>query len=59
MNKLHAETVKALENPAVKEKLAKMGAEPMIMQPEAFDARVAKEAPIAVEIARAAGIAAK
>jgi tripartite-type tricarboxylate transporter receptor subunit TctC len=59
VNKLHTETVKALENPTVKDKLAKMGAEPMIMQPEAFDARVAKEAPIAVEIAKAAGIAAK
>jgi tripartite-type tricarboxylate transporter receptor subunit TctC len=51
--------VKALENPAVKDRLARMGAEPMIMQPEAFDARVAKETPIAVEIAKAAGIAAK
>ena len=29
----------------------------MIMTPEAFDARVAKETPIAVEIAKAAGIA--
>jgi hypothetical protein len=33
-----------------------MGIEPMIMTPEAFDLRLAKEAHIAVELARAAKI---
>jgi tripartite-type tricarboxylate transporter receptor subunit TctC len=56
---LHQETVKALEHPGTKEKLAKLGVEPLIMNPEDFDARVAKEARIAVELARAAGIAPK
>jgi tripartite-type tricarboxylate transporter receptor subunit TctC len=54
--RIHAETVKALENPAVVAKLANLGTEPMTMSPEDFDARVAKEARIAVELARAAKI---
>jgi tripartite-type tricarboxylate transporter receptor subunit TctC len=56
VNKMHAEVVKALNNPAVKEKLTKIGAEPLILQPEAFDARIAKEAPLAEKLARAVGI---
>ena len=43
----------------MKERLAKLGVEPLIMTPQAFDARIAREAPMAVELARAAGIAAK
>jgi tripartite-type tricarboxylate transporter receptor subunit TctC len=54
--KMHAETVKALESPAIAEKFAKIGAETLIMEPQAFDARIAKEAPIAIELAKAAGI---
>jgi tripartite-type tricarboxylate transporter receptor subunit TctC len=54
--RIQAETVKALENPAVVAKLANLGTEPMTMSPEDFDARVAKEARIAVELARAAKI---
>jgi tripartite-type tricarboxylate transporter receptor subunit TctC len=57
--KMHRETVKGYENPAVAEKLTKLGVEPMIMTPEGFDARIAKETPIAVELAKAAGIAVK
>jgi tripartite-type tricarboxylate transporter receptor subunit TctC len=54
--RLHAETVKAIENPSVQEKLAKLGVEPMIMKPEDFDARIAKEAGMAVTLAKAANI---
>ena len=54
--RIHAETVKALQNPAVIAKLANLGVEPLIQSPEDFDARVAKEARIAVELARAAKI---
>ena len=43
--RIHQETVKGLEDAGVKDKLAKLGVEPMIMTPEAFDARIAKEAP--------------
>lgn len=57
--KMHAEVVKALNVPAVKEKLTKIGAEPLIFQPEAFDARLAKEAPLAETLAKAVGIAKK
>ena len=57
--RIHAETVKGLRDPSVKEKLSKLGVEEMIMQPEDFDARIAREAPIAVALAKAAGIAAK
>jgi tripartite-type tricarboxylate transporter receptor subunit TctC len=51
--------VKGLRDPSVKEKLSKLGVEEMIMHPEDFDARIAREAPIAVALAKAAGIAAK
>jgi tripartite-type tricarboxylate transporter receptor subunit TctC len=54
--KIHAETVKAIENPSVKEKLAKLGVEPMIMHPHDFDARIASEAGMAVTLAKAANI---
>ena len=57
--KIHQETVKGLEDPGVKERLAKLGVEPMIMTPEAFDQRIAREVPIAVALAKAAGIAVK
>jgi tripartite-type tricarboxylate transporter receptor subunit TctC len=59
VGKLHQETVKALQNAATKDKLAKLGVESMVMQPEAFDARVAKETGIAATLAKAAGIAAQ
>ena len=57
--RIHQETVRALEDVSVKEKLAKLGVEPMIMSPADFDARIAREAPIAIELAKAAGISAK
>jgi tripartite-type tricarboxylate transporter receptor subunit TctC len=59
IGRIHQETVSGLKDPAVKEKLAKFGVEEMIMQPEDFDARIAREAPIAMTLAKAAGIAAK
>jgi tripartite-type tricarboxylate transporter receptor subunit TctC len=57
--RIHQETVKGLQDPSVKEKLSKLGVEAMIMQPDDFDARIAREAPIAIALAKAAGIAAK
>jgi tripartite-type tricarboxylate transporter receptor subunit TctC len=57
--RIHAETVQGLQDPVVKEKLGKLGAELMIMTPEAFDQRIAREAQIAVALAKAAGIGAK
>jgi tripartite-type tricarboxylate transporter receptor subunit TctC len=57
--RMHQETVKGLDDASVKDKLAKLGVDPMIMTPEAFDARIAKEARIAVDLAKAAGISVK
>ena len=57
--RIHDATVQGLEDPAVKDKLAQLGVEPMIMAPQDFDARIAREAPIALDLAKAAGIAAK
>jgi len=56
VDRIHHETVNGLANPAVREKLANLGVKAMIMKPEDFDARVAKETRIAVELARAAHI---
>ena len=54
--RIHQEVVKGIEAAPVKAKLATLGVEPPIMTPEDFDARVAKETRIAVELARAAQI---
>jgi tripartite-type tricarboxylate transporter receptor subunit TctC len=55
--KMHGEIVKQLQTASLKEKLAKLGVEPLIHTTEQFDARIAKEAPQAIELAKAAGIA--
>jgi len=56
VEKIHAEVVKAVNDPVVKDRLAKMGVEPLIETPAQFDARIAKETPIAAELAKAAGL---
>src|SRR5262249_58443993 len=57
--RIHQETVSGLRDPVVKEKLGKLGVEEMVMSPDDFDARIAREAPIAMALANAAGIAVK
>jgi len=59
VGKMHDQIAKAIADPATTQKLAKLGVEQMIMTPEAFDARVAKEADIAVKLAKAANIQAQ
>jgi tripartite-type tricarboxylate transporter receptor subunit TctC len=56
IGKIHAETARAIESAGVKEKLEKLGVEPMIMEPQDFDARIASEAGMAVTLAKAANI---
>ena len=56
VNRMNEEMVKALEDATVRQKLANLGVEQMIMKPDDLDARVKKEALIAVELARAAKI---
>jgi tripartite-type tricarboxylate transporter receptor subunit TctC len=54
--KMHAEIVKAIKNPATREKLTKLGVEEMVVEPAAFDARIAREADIARKLVKAANI---
>jgi tripartite-type tricarboxylate transporter receptor subunit TctC len=56
INKLHAEMTKAIGAPAVKEKLAKLGVEPMNFTPEAFDAHVKKEISTYTAFVKVAGM---
>lgn len=54
--KIHAETLKALGAPDVKERLAKLGAEPMTMSPAEFDRYIAEEIKSNAVLIRAAKI---
>jgi tripartite-type tricarboxylate transporter receptor subunit TctC len=56
VDKIHREITKSLNSPITKDKLTKLGVEPMIMTPDAFDGRIAKEAVIARQLAKAANI---
>jgi tripartite-type tricarboxylate transporter receptor subunit TctC len=56
VSKMHADIVKAIRNPTIQGKLAQLGVEELIMTPEAFDARIAKEAAIAKKLAKDAKI---
>jgi tripartite-type tricarboxylate transporter receptor subunit TctC len=56
VDRLHDEIVKALAVPAVRERLAKLGAEPLLMAPPEFGALVHKELQDNAELLKAAGI---
>jgi tripartite-type tricarboxylate transporter receptor subunit TctC len=56
VERLHAEVVKALQQPAVAEALAKQGLEPMVLSPAEFDAMIAKEIAANLAIVKAAGL---
>lgn len=56
---MQAAVAKALESESVKKRLTQIGAEPALMDPAAFDKRIAEEAQIAVEIAKKANIGSK
>lgn len=56
LDKLYAETRKALESPAVQEKLARLGADPMILTTSAFEKLVQAEVSTNMKIAAAAGV---
>jgi len=56
VDKLNAETVKALQNPAVKAKLTTIGADPLPMAPAAFDAFVKKEIDVNGTLVKASGV---
>jgi tripartite-type tricarboxylate transporter receptor subunit TctC len=56
LRRLHEETVKAMQNPEVRERFNKLGADLVIMTPEAFDAYVREQAAAAGIIVKAANI---
>jgi tripartite-type tricarboxylate transporter receptor subunit TctC len=56
LERLHNEIKTALANPGVKERLAKLGADPMPLTAREFDALIVKEIAGNVELVKAAGI---
>jgi tripartite-type tricarboxylate transporter receptor subunit TctC len=56
VNKLHSETLKALQVPAVRDRLAAMGVEPLTMSPEELDARVVNEITLNGALIKAIGL---
>lgn len=56
VDKLHAETQKALTAPAVKEKFAPQGIEPMPLKPAEFDELIKKEIEQNIALVKAAGL---
>jgi tripartite-type tricarboxylate transporter receptor subunit TctC len=54
--RLHAEMAKALQTPAVREKLKTLGADPMPLDSAQFDALVKREIETNTQLVQAAGI---
>jgi tripartite-type tricarboxylate transporter receptor subunit TctC len=60
VNRLNQEAARALADPGVQEKLAKLGVElPKPMTPAEFESQIVRDASIAISLAKAAGIEAK
>ena len=53
---LYKNVVTALQTPDTKERLAKLGAEPMLMKPAEFDAYIRKEIASNAALVKAAGV---
>ena len=56
VSKLHDETLRALQSPKVKEKLASLGVDPMVMTPDEFQALVEQEIDTNGALVKAAGL---
>jgi tripartite-type tricarboxylate transporter receptor subunit TctC len=56
VDKLNRETLKALQTPKLREKLAALGLDPMVMTPKEFDAYVQKEVALNAALVKAIGI---
>ncbi len=56
VNTLHENVVRALQTPETRERLSKLGAEPMLMTPAEFDAWIRKEIASNAALVKAAGI---
>jgi tripartite-type tricarboxylate transporter receptor subunit TctC len=59
VDKLHRETLKALQAPKVRDKLATLGVDPMVMTPTEFDALVEREIAINAALVKAIGLRAQ
>lgn len=57
VNRLHDEVAKALASPEVKERFAKLGADPWTLRPEQFDAYIKDEIASNAVVVKAAGLA--
>lgn len=56
VGRLHDETLKALQTPAVRDKLATLGVDPLIMTPKEFDAYVEEQIAVNAALVKAADI---
>jgi tripartite-type tricarboxylate transporter receptor subunit TctC len=56
VEKLHQESVKALQAPKLRDRLAGLGIDPMVMTPKEFDAYVRREIETNAALVRAAGV---
>ena len=56
VDKLNRETLKALQEPKVRDKLAALGFDPLVMTPAEFDEHVEKEIAVNAALVKAAGI---
>lgn len=56
LQRLHAETTKALESPEIRKRFAELGAEPLTMTPDQFDAYIRKEIAANQALVKSAGI---
>ena len=56
IDKLHRETLKALQAPKLRERLATLGLDPMVMTPQEFDAHVQKEIALNAALVKAIGV---
>ena len=56
VDKLYQNTLKALQAPDLKERMGKIGAEPMLMTPKEFDAYIKTEIGTNAAVVKAAGI---
>jgi tripartite-type tricarboxylate transporter receptor subunit TctC len=59
VKKLNEEVLKALANPEIKERMARLGAEPFTMTPEAFNAYIKSEMDVAAQIVKVANLKAQ
>ncbi|MBR0875315.1 tripartite tricarboxylate transporter substrate binding protein [Bradyrhizobium tropiciagri] len=56
VDKLHRETLKAMQEPKVRDKLAALGFDPMVMTPDEFHAYVLKDIAVNADLVKAVGL---